>query len=853
MHDLNVKCSRVAAGLALGAVFATMSIFALFHHCGVDVLETLTSVSIRETSQQHFAASNSILCLACFVIAVLVSYALGVYYAAGFIFQRVFPKDGSPKPAGLLELPDAGSVGRELEKSQDSAEAQSECDSQSVHFSHSNLERSGDVPERDRTFQSRFIAKVSHELRTPIHSIVGMLRILSKDEQCPQRRLYMGMASDAAYALLETINQILDFSASEGDHFSLDSAPFTIRDCITDVLRAITPAIAKKGSLELLYEMDPQVGAEYEGDRVRLKQALVNLLENAIKFTEQGHVSLHVTCETSEKSDMDRLIFRVVDTGVGISAQNLKSIFDPFVQEDDSVTRAHAGTGLGLTIVRQIAEAMGGTIDAESAPSQGSTFILSVYMQCTGRGCVLDVGPLKDKRVTIVDTPSSWRSFVAHGLRHLGVSAAFADIASVRHVDSLVSSGVATGILVVTGRALHLSKVFDALIHAACESETPHSAPSILVVLDPTETALREKMHALGIHAICSPAPSAEGVLREIVQAFDGDSGKIAEPKGSSAQIGISNRPLEVLIADDARTNRIILRAMLEDAGHQVTAVENGLDLLKHLEPAFQRLAGAAEFDLVLTDMQMPVMDGLTATRKIRDLEKQLGVTERLPVIAVTAHARQEETEEMLQAGLDAVLSKPIEPEQLTAVIQQFCGAAIDEHKVGNQVIGQSVKDLAIEQLSMIVWNQWMEMGAEALPVDLGDEWQSYTPAEMLDIDDVYERTGDSVLRAVLVLQAFTGCYRELLTNLVAAKFDTDPSAVRFAAHALKGLLLDIGAKIPAKVAAQLEACAKFNQSVDVPQLTTRLGVHVLWTARLVERVLGHLQIDGLHPDMQGA
>lgn len=781
------------------------------------------------------------------IICVVGAYLI-TYEALKHIFLKELPRI-APELAGCPSIDGDPEHGR-MPPSRQEAESETGCEAGGPRKKTEGFTVAGgpedaggqQVPHDEKL---RFISTVSHELRTPIHSILGMLRILSKDEANPERKSYMGMASEAAYSLLDTINKILDFSASKEDEFTLDNAPFILRDCIADALRVVAPKVQRKGHIELLYEIQPEVGVEYFGDRARLKQALVNILDNAVKFTDRGCVSLCVSRRSSSRPDRDTILFRINDTGIGLQNEDLGDIFEPFVQGDKSVARAHAGTGLGLTIVRQIVKAMEGAVWVEeSSHAQGATFLFTVEMKCTTPAVTADAAGANEMHVTILDDTSRWSSFVAQGLQRLGVSASYVDEKGVQRVDTFVSQTTGAGFLVITGRALQRSELFQFLVQRVCEMSAESISDRLVVVLDPSEHALRGRLLALGISVLSGAVVSAEellGLLRRTQRSpgIDGSSAN-AEASGRSMP-----RSLEVLIADDARTNRIILTAMLEDAGHQVTAVENGVGLLKRLEPMIRNEADAIQFDLVLTDVQMPLMDGLTVARKVRALERAYGTEQHLPIIAVTAHARPEEAESMLSAGIDAVLTKPIEPDQLTEAIEGFCGA-ISAESGGDETKEVTIPhQIELGQLSAVVWSQWMEIGANGLTAEFGDVAGSQTVGQVLDLNDIYERMGCSVPRSILVLQAFASCYRELLSNLMTARSGLDPASLRFAAHAIKGLLLDIGSHVPAKVAAQLESFALDNKMAETQHLSTQLGVHVLLVARLIDGVLRKLGIAG--------
>jgi CheY-like chemotaxis protein len=314
-----------------------------------------------------------------------------------------------------------------------------------------------------------------------------------------------------------------------------------------------------------------------------------------------------------------------------------------------------------------------------------------------------------------------------------------------------------------------------------------------------------------------------------------------------------------VLVVDDARTNRIILSNMLEDAGHSVTCLENGLDLFNTIAEALRGGDGAKQFDVVLTDVQMPLMDGITATSKIRQLERELQVTAPLPIFAVTAHAMREEAEEMRKSGVNGVITKPIEPKQLAQSLEDIparpgaealASMSTSVHdSLGSRASWETIDDLA--DLVRRVWRR-LEIDEERLLIAEVEQGE-WSIEQMLDVKDVYTRVGDSTKRVQLILRVFSESFKEQLTQIVSARSEADPKELQYAAHAIKGLLLDVGAKQPAAIASLIEAMCKRGEVEEAKKLITPLSEQVLVVARLVERMLQTLKFEVSEDSSQDA
>lgn len=697
-----------------------------------------------------------------------------------------------------------------------------------------DLQLARDGAEAANRAKSTFIAKVSHELRTPIHGIVGMLRILMREETSKTKRSYIAMAKNSAFGLLDTINEILDFSKMETGNLSLEQIEFRLRDVVREALRTVAPRAEDKGSVELVYDIMPGVPDLFRGDPLRVKQCLINLLGNAIKFTQQGFVKLTVS-SAGRSGEAHQLVLAVTDTGVGIPADRLPRIFDPFTQADDSVARVFSGTGLGLTIVKQLAEQMNGSIEVSSKVGSGTEFTLRLLLpelpDTEWREPEFELAP---RKMLIVDGDS-------HAVRLMDSSAGRYNLGSTvinsRDPQSLaeVRARMADyGLCVVTSDAIRRSHVFNLMVDLAREKRIP-----VVVVVPSHDISLRERLTVSGIPYVLMRPISFEDILLGISGRLPLDEGAWSGDDEVSLRVG---RPLRVLIADDAETNRIILSSMLEEAGHEVTCVENGLDLLAAMKRQFDGSARTPNFDIVLTDVQMPLMDGLTATREIRSLEEATGQAHRIPVIAVTAHAMNEEIERMRGCGVDDVVTKPIHPSELARVLSAHGGSVgnpSDEPVAEDQSAPAPGAQIPreVQELHSTALRVWEELCSEETLTAFGGASGVLPFSQILDLADVFLRSGDSVRRTKLILRAFGTSYEDPLTALDRAKSASDLEGLKYAGHALKGLLLDVGAITSAKIASTIEAKCKEGRFAEGADLVATLTDQVRTLARLLSGI----------------
>lgn len=517
-----------------------------------------------------------------------------------------------------------------------------------------------DAAESANKAKSVFVAKVSHELRTPMNSIMGMLRILERDEPSTTRRNYIRMAYEAADTLLHTINEILDFSKAESGKMVLEEIEVDIRDLVRSVLRTITPRLDEKPDLEIICRVSRTCPQIVWGDPIRLRQVIVNLLGNAIKFTAKGSIVLSLSCDS-----VGSLIIEITDTGVGIPSDRLKNIFDPFTQADESVTRMFQGTGLGLTIVKQLIESMGGSIQVESKVNTGSTFVMKIPLRRLALATTMGIKKSGYTHAVIVTNDKVTGCHLNDVLVESGVQ-----VEIIPPTDLLIDNKLSnyfnpSSIIVLSGDACKQNWFLNLCERAIASSHSPLLIP----LISASEIALREGISsAQNIRILSYPC-----ILEDILDVIDGDIKDKEEQCPSDMAVPISDRKLKILVADDTYTNRLILCASLTEAGHEVITVEDGLQMLSEIERSYEENISPG-FDLILTDVHMPNLDGVSACRKIRESESTGGGQKRIPIIAVTANAFHEEIDRIKLEGIDAVITKPVEPTELAKVISTLTG-----------------------------------------------------------------------------------------------------------------------------------------------------------------------------------